>query len=429
MLITFIVILSILLILLNVYIERKVINPLTIYNVIWGIILSISYTNPYGLYDVSDKIYWLVNIHLICFNLLYILKCLLTPNKNNITQVNISFSERIFKSNTKYLIIIFMGYFTYYALKYNSIAGTVKSYELRNIRYGVGSLFTSAMELYFFNYVAYPLLLIYLMIVVSRFFLMKKVDYYLITALICSVLYGLIGYGRFIYFNIIIISLFYALYTKVPYKIKSENKLLKYSLYLFIVAIFYLTVIFIYSSRQNIILDSYTTLGQVNKNMFKEIVVYFVGPLRALDMFIRNYGDGQLYGRASFSGLDELIYRFVNILGVDYQPANEIITNLTRNSFSIGSETQYFNAFFTGLFNMFLDFKLLGVIFFSSLQGWIISKYWNKFKVTKDDFSLIILVLLSLILVSNIYRSELQNPAIYIVFILLILVKRRGYRI
>lgn len=130
----------------------------------------------------------------------------------------------------------------------------------------------------------------------------------------------------------------------------------------------------------------------------------------------------RFYGRATLSGLEEIILYPIKFFGAEINSFNNIITKFTQKSVSIGSETPYFNAFYTCVMFFYIDGGLLGVIIFASLHGLLIAYGIRLYSKKKDLPSLMLLNFLVVNLFSSIYRWPYQSGSTtFLVTILIIL--------
>ena len=134
-----------------------------------------------------------------------------------------------------------------------------------------------------------------------------------------------------------------------------------------------------------------------------------------------NFPD-KFYGRATLAGLEEIVLYPIKFLGAEINSFNNIITDFTQNSVPVGSETPYFNAFYTCVTFFYIDGGILGVIIFASMHGLLIGYGINLYLKKKNISSLILLNFLAINLFSSIYRWPYQNGSTtFLVIVLVIL--------
>src|SRR5699024_6116960 len=120
------------------------------------------------------------------------------------------------------------------------------------------------------------------------------------------------------------------------------------------------------------------------------------------------------FGRVTFSGLDEI---FIVIL----RKFDDTIVNIkyytgpyTSEFINIGDGVTY-NAFYTSIFNFYLDGGLLGVILMSFVFGAIIGKVFNTYLKSPNIFNLALLIYLVYLSLVSSLRWELQSPMYWFV--------------
>lgn len=387
-------------------------KALSIYLTFTFLIILISIFNPYGLYDVNNYIYilWILNIILtIVFSIIF-------SSKRDFGELD--FEEKISKlMNSKYLFIINLFVLfgiIYFLNRYNSLAASSSIKDLRIIRYS--SLFRNGYEVTIFNYILTPLLRIIMIISAIALANKKFKNINFVLSIISIFSYMMIGYGR----STIIEFLFYIIitYILINKKIKKSFviKALTYAaISLFVIAS--LTAIRIVGIN-NLNLNSFKEYGITNVS--RQFVVYLTGGFRTLNIFVKSTNLENYYlGRMTFAGVEDLLSLITGFFKISFSPINDTLGVYTQNSVYIGNGIT-FNAFYTALFNCYGDLGILGVIVFAFMNGLILTLFINNMYKKRTLYSIMIFIYFQSILMSTIYRWNLQFGSYLMVLVILI---------
>ena len=406
-------------------------NPITIFSFFWVIVILFSKFYSSYLFEVSEKVYNFSYIFVLGVVFGYF--CLASRFHLDSIDKNL-INSNLYENKKNRKILIFFQIITliilcYYLFRYNSIKKILPLYQLRIIRYEIGLLFNSGIELLFYNYIISSFVELIGLITIVKIIFSKKIDFLGILSLISLTVFSMIGLGRFGLFNTIFFILSTFFFKKISksndyHLVKNVNIRKKISRFFFpvlIILILIYIMTFIGATRMGMEINSFSDFMVYFNSSFEQAILYFTGPFRALDnyfTFKTNIYPINLYGRAFFSGFDELINFFLSYIGISFDSANSIITNLTNDMIIIGNGVE-FNAFYTGILNAYLDGGLWGVVIFSILLGSIASYIWNFHIKHLNLYSFSLLVYFSLVLISTSYRLELQQAKTYIVILAL----------
>ncbi|MEH6891477.1 O-antigen polymerase [Bacillus sp. JJ864] len=416
-------------------------NPISFYMLFWGFWILISLSNPFGLYEVSEKTYFTILLSLFCFGIGCILidssKILIKENDSIITNDN-SFTKLNSKRFLILQFIIFAILFFYY-LKYSSLLSSMTLDDQRRIVYTVGLLFNSTYEMLFYNWIIKPIMMISVIMVMVNYIIYGRKNVSLVISLLNCVLFSFIGNGRLIYFDLLIYILIAVAFKKSFSKFKQIPKFhirkstLKKSI-LFIIGIFVLLYVMNSTSARRIGLENpslYQMWDTFVNYSFKQGIVYFTGPLRALDYFLTsNIADsvGYTFGRSSFAGIEEVIVSFLSSFlhdpSIALNSANYTTSSFTVPNIQIGTD-QTFNALYTHVMNFYLDCGLIGIVVLSTLYG-IISGIVFKYCLRNINiYKISLLVYYIHHLVVSEFRWDYQSPASWIIIFSLIIISKR----
>jgi len=265
-------------------------------------------------------------------------------------------------------------------------------------------------------------------------FLKNKIFWPLVYILFIS-LYGFVGAGRGHYIYLI---LGYAVVKLIFMKghrqninnIRRSTGLFKKILIILVAIATILIIVGYLTSARKGFTDLTTENIQVGiKDFFEQVVVYQIGPYRALDYALSdNYIDqiGQLYGRGTLAGVEEIIFTIFSLFGRTdiFRPSNELIAPILQgNQILVGSE-QGFNFAYTHLMIFYLDFKLWGIIIIPFLYGLFYRKAVNHYLLSPNIFSLTLILFLALSLLESNFKYGLQiMPQVIVVIASLFLSK------
>lgn len=390
---------------------------------LWSfIILFISSLNPYELYTVSSKVYvlWLLSIAIISA----VIIMLSNKNRQNMVSNNIiSFISIIKKSKVLLIInIIVLILLAYFLARYNRILASASIEDIRNIRFE--KLFSTGYEYIVFAYIIQPMLKVIMMLTAISIIYKESKNINVYLGIINIVLNTMIGYGRMCIFEFILFLLFAFLSQKEIKKPKIKNILLaSLAIILFAVISTIVTTIRIVGI-EGLSIDTLKEYG-IN-NQISQLIIYFIGGFRMLDLFINNKIisiNDYMFGRLTFAGFEDLIGNFTGILGITFIPINNIIGNYMQRPVLIGNN-QYFNAFYTSLFNFYGDIGITGVIFFSFLSGMLLKYSINNYTKKSNLNSLLLLIYTSSMLLCSIYRFNYQLGQYLIILIYLIFINK-----
>jgi oligosaccharide repeat unit polymerase len=423
-----------LLLILNISLIRDKLSKvfLSIYICWWALLLIISTFNPYGLYTVSDKTYLLLILNITMFTFGFIL----SGHKQKASNINnIDAIYRIFHSFKsllkKRIFIIILLLFTiilgYYYIRYNSVIKNYGLFDARTIRYYVGYLFGSTIEVLFYNY----------FIEGSSYFIIFAVAFSIVWGRINNIIfyllilnfffYSAVGAGRTAIIDIGLNVVFLFIIKKIisPKDPLSQNSfsrrfqhINKRRIYYIVLALiaFYGLAVYLTSFRTGLPEISVENFIIGNDVLARQIIVYCTGPFRALEYAITNFQGtfGFQYGRLTFAAFDELIGYFFRYLGVDYQVMNHLMGSFISGSIQIGNN-QSFNALYTCIFNFYFDFGIIGVIILPFLYGLLFRKIIVNIEYKPTLTNLFILIVVSITTINSVFTWKYGAPALILI--------------
>jgi len=361
----------------------------------WSLCLIVSTFNFLDMYPVTYTTYaiLLLNVFMFTFGFIIFPGTSTFQNKTvNNGRLFINYKINFHMNRTVISILLLLSiYLFYYFSKYNAELLIVGSSEARNMRFFVGPVFSSTIEVLFFNFIieAVSMYLVAILAFCIVFGYIKNIIFCL-TAINLYFFSG-IGAGRGILINAgFAIGLLFLIKNILRSKIKNSNRLklfsnqnikntIKHTLILlsYIVAVLLLIAYSIYltAMRMNIT-EMNSDLIIVGGNVFAEQVLsYCTGSFRLLDYAINNpsYFNGHHYGSATFAGFDEMAGYVINLFGLDYQITNHFIGDVTGKNIYVGGGLSM-NALYTCVYRFYFDFNTSGVIIFSFIFGLLVRK-------------------------------------------------------
>lgn len=386
------------------------------------IILFVSSLNPYELYKVSSKVYalWILSITITSAVII------IFSNKNReniVSNNNVNFINIIKKSKVLLIInIIVLVLLAYFLARYNRILASASIQDIRNIRFE--KLFSTGYEYIIFTYIIQPALKIIMMLTAISIIYKERKNINVYLGITNIILNTMIGYGRMYIFEFILFLLFAYLSQKEINKPKIKSILIA------LLAIVLFAVISTIITTIRIVGIEGLSLATIKEygisNQISQLIIYFTGGFRTLDLFINNKIisiNNYMFGRLTFAGFEDLIGNFTGVLGINFVPINNIIGNYTQMPVLIGNN-QYFNAFYTSVFNYYGDFGIVGVVFFSFLSGILIKYSINNYTKKSNLNSLLLFIYASSMLLCSVYRFNYQLGQYLIILIYLIFINK-----
>lgn len=350
----------------NYLIDNKISGLNFLFSLFWLLICIGNFFQLYGLYDVHERVYFIVflgNLFLLLGNLF---SMIFTRKKS--TQKKLSQNINYIQLNKVFWIMLFLAVFIV-AIKLSLMLPTIIQYGIgnaRNIMQQNDNLNLSGIWAVLQVYFAFPFIRC-AMILISIKYVVTKNNKFLLLALLLSILQYLSDGGRtiIINFSICVIYIIINMYKLMSKKAKRN-----------------LTV----AICMSIVIIAYSTIER-KVNLFQNFYTYYCGSLVYFDKNIDNYylfGD-YLYGANSLQGFLRPIYGVLNIFGINdplfLVSANDFLMGV-QNTVTYVSNNSRMNYYITCFGYFIKDFGIYGLLIFPFLLGIIFSKV-NKLK--KDN--------------------------------------------
>ena len=338
----------------NYLIDNKISGLNFLFSLFWLLISIGNFLQFYGLYDVHERVYFIVflgNLFLLLGNLFSII---LTRKK--ITQNN----TNCLHLNNIFWIFLFLAIFIS-IIKLSLMLPTIIQYGIgnaRNIMQQNDNLNLSGIWGVLQVYFAFPFIRCAI-ILLSIKYVDAKNNKFLFLALILSIFQYLSDGGRSIIINlsICIIYIVISLY-------KSMSRQAKRNLG---IAIVISIVVIIYSTIERKV------------NLFQNIYTYYCGSLVYFDKNIENHYlfGNYLYGANSLQGFLRPIYGVLNFFGINDPSFLIMADNFlmgVQNTVTYIADNTRMNYFITCFGYFIKDFGIYGLVIFPFLLGVIFSK-------------------------------------------------------
>ena len=303
----------------------------------------------------------------------------------------------------------------YYLARYYYLLTMLGMEKSRLIVYTPGQLYATPLDYYFHALIVDPFTTFCIIKAIYDLsqFRIRTVSFVLTALIILCQLE--IGFGRSQIFEMLIyvfVAFFVARHIRK--NIKKTAPIFMVLLVLSILICFKLT-----SVRMKI---SYL---QGVEQLFKQFVIYFDGPLRALDQGMKSFfGVFQYsYGRFTFAGLEQVGYLVLKTLHIDYTPLNYIISAYTQKTIDIGA-VRYFNAYYTSIMNYYIDFGVAGVFCVPLVFGAFVGKTADMLHEEKSMVSAVIFAYSFFCMISSMLQWPFQATGTWVTLIGLFAARR-----
>jgi len=381
--------------------------------------IIVSQFNVFELFSVSPETYALILVKVFMVSFGYLLVCRTGGRQQFLKPI-------VLNSQTNIIVqLILSMVLLLFLSRYGALIEQIPISEIRMATFQIGMLLRTGLEAAFFNYIVSTLVYFFLLLFVCQYLTTRRFGIPALLSLVNGVMFGLIGYGRFVYFDTAVFLAIGALLTAGPIGyglhkmgIKAGHGRFK-RFVVYSVLFFGILIAMGYSTAQRMG-SSDLVLGL--SVTFEHFVVYFLGPFRALDTYLHTFSQDIyfLMGRATFGGIDELIFNALNFLGGDTIPLNFIIGPITQDPIIIRhGEIPWFNAFYTNIMNFHLDFGVVGVVLFALMYGMVIAASYNLFRREPSGYTLMLVVFLTHSAIVSQLRWPFQAPGNWILLILI----------
>lgn len=421
MIVNFSILMCILAIILGVIIDRWILNPLSIFGIIWLIIFICSSTYP-NLSTPDDEIYYFILIGIIALICGYVIASIFRPKHFTLRKIKLYRTGTDTKLNTQLtvflLIVCIIGYF----------------YNLFLVIRGSGSLNTAIIKAYLQTFtlqktswlnalyflIIEPLSTILPVIAVSNWVFGDKNIKVLLLTIVLVVVKTIANATRNTLMMVIVYFLIGLLYfiKKTPYlpKIKKYIRKKKRQFILFSVI--------------GIILFSFMTISR-GANILENLWVDFALPPRMFEVWRGEIDTYNIVGNgfASLQGfIFPIFYILKNIFHVDMPEniakINDLITR-TDTVFVWPGQKVTANAYVSMFWFFYLDARLFGIIIGSFLLGYISCRIYKRFQKYENEACFTSYCIMLNIIIFSLVRMQLTNVSFALGILYMLLLYRK----
>ena len=408
-------------------ISRLCVNIHTIW---WSLLVVISLLNMFSMKDVSLFTYFLICSYYISFNIGFLMAnyvfgskvyALCNPTKN----LDYYLRSRVF--NIALLLFAIFSIYLVYRFLDVILISTFAEAHLLSIDY---ELYGSPLAMIIFNNATVPLSY-FSMVLFAFLYLKRNFSLVFLCLFFYITLVFLVGFDKgtilmFVLQFVLICLLLYKVDMSYIVGCYSMNKRQITKSVIFVMILIMITGV-LSSLRKTdridiVLLSLYDSLC----DFLEEIVVYLVGPFRALDYavnsdyFLDKLG-GCYFGEATFLGFNKLLDWIFSLVGIDYNSSYELVGNtLQETSVDINSSATSFNFAFSSILYYYLYFKVLGVITIPFCLGIVLRILINKFHRYPSIPAFALFVYLLTICLTGFFTWDLSKPgpAAYCLYLL-----------
>lgn len=369
-----------------------VISPVFCVSIWWALWLTISLLIPLGLEPPSLRAVWYFSLFILFILLGGALASGRATMSARAAAQSIAYQRSV--AAIFWLFIMLQLPFTLYFLyKSRSFLGGYLGADIRAVALGIDSGVSSGHAIYGTSFIRnlYDLATGGLNIIVMAFGIYMLIRY---KAIICflaaAMLTGLnqlISLGRM---NIYLIALVIVLIALVMAAHRETRALIAWrKLFLVVVASGVLSLSYaVYSFQKR---------EGKSKDMRDLVLQYMDYHMMGFSLFsmelenpasLANSTLGM--GNASSSGAQQIIAYAIRRFIPEYMPPATMYSYFNQEFVEIGARDGrplYYNAYYTILHPLFCDFRLVGVVLFAGMYGWVINFYFTRYRRFGDAFS------------------------------------------
>ena len=351
-------------IMLSLHFDKRIYNPIVLFDLWWGSTIFISGFGFYGIYIPSTTTYLIMLAAIISFNIPFIFTLVVNGKKvfDFKPEPDIATDDNL-KTLIKYLIgfqVLIIIDLIRHSIRVLQLLASGMHYERIRHEYFYTNHIMSMSDKLISSYMVIPLIT-FSMIIIALLFLQKPYNKILmITTTLCVGLSAFSSGGRGI-------LLTFGLITLLAYLIQSRQ--IKTTLVLKLKLLAFLAIVI------GFLVYITTARGtSVNSNdILHTVILYFTAPYIYFEKLYKHVLQDNvlLFGGGFFGGIIDffmLAYKFIS--GTDFNTMAQNIAKYSQNYVVIGvGVNSKYNAFPTMVYTFFYDFGYLGMILGPLLFG------------------------------------------------------------
>ncbi len=421
------------LLLISYMFEKNLYNPLSVFLIIWIIIISLSNLRLYDMLPFSYRPCWIVLLG--CFGYFvgyFFWKYSFSVKKAN--NINQNVKKYIF--NDKAIKIINIILLLFYAITAIRVFISMRKYGIdysamrtlyvngtkeQQVELIFGSSLLQGLELLFFK----PMLFAMLSISIAKVFTNMKIDKQSLITVITLLLNVAVNFGRIVLVQIAFCTIITYFTMGNKFSLEERKKIKRIvKKYVFPSFIIFLAIfMFLSSARQS---------NRTNSLSFsEELYSYLAIPIPIMDHWLDYVDQNQVqtYGALYIKGGLSIIDTFTNKVGLHlpgYLRSTEVV-NSTQTFLHIFPNHNY-NAFTSLFYYFYVDWRHIGVFLGSALYGILMAASYHKTKKEKGNLmSCVMYIMLLQGLLKCFVRWEFVQMSYFLSFMFLffLIIKRK----
>lgn len=396
-------------------------NPIVYFNFWWGGWLFISYFGLLGIDVPNIRTYLIVMLYMVLFSIgcLLIIKRV-NPIQNSLKKELTKSSE--YKLKTLNIIQLFILLILIpFVIKAIPNILNMEASTYRTAIYSTNILYSSNTIERAFDYIIQPMIVTGLLLGGLSTLLGFKYRKLFIISVLNAILYSIMTLGRWYFLRIIAFLLLGYLLLILTRKTNLNKKVLRSNkrLLLVLLPVGFIAIL-VSSFRAN-------NTNSILYTFYEYVVRYFTGSFVALDRFLNDYYSNTMsnyYGRVTFAGLEEFFVFVIRRFDTSVENLKSTISFYTNEFINIGGGYSY-NAFYTSIYNHYLDGGILFLVLFTIIFGTTVGVIYNYYISKPNLFSISLLVFIIYISLIATLRWEFYYPMTWIVVLNLLLLNTK----
>jgi len=378
----------------------------------WFISLCLSTFNPYTLYPVSERAYFLLILNVASFVLGF--SCITIKPKTtcyNELSVNINqeikrlIHSKLFIFFVLLCIIVCLRIYSMYAMYIHMGEGRVDA--ILEVANKGGGMFLTIHQ-----FICPPLF--YSICVLFSYMIFNYRNWKVILLLLLYIIsYSIIGGGRTA-FLVVFIGIFFIRYVGKEI-FNRRNITISKNIYVLIAILFvisYFTMSWISAVRDGYEIFSWDTMSYGCDKLNKEFITYSLLPFRLFDYALEhNYLEkiGMQYGLSTLDGLNRYAYIILKKVGINISLVSAETTQYFQNTWIWVGKDIRANYAYTNAMYHYLDFAEFGVFIFPFIFGVLFRAIIKKFLKNVSLAGFFLLFYLYYVLVHSVFTWHIQK--------------------
>ena len=345
---------------------KKWINYASIINLIWLVGIITTYIGLFEIYKPQNRIYVIINVFLLCFNII----TYLTVRNTESRTLRSEFVIHNIESRNKLETISLSGIIVLMIPDFYSSLKVIMSGGYNLVRENVLTSFTFTQ--WFLYHFGNPLIMALSIIAIIDVVFYGKNKFNLFLSFV-AVLIDITIFASRSLLTEIIVALTICLFLKYHFKLKEVIK--KHKIIIISLIATLALLIFVTSQRK---------MNGGNSTVIENLYYYFWGSFSCMDNHLDNINryvvaNGHTYFQMFISGIVGVFGDILSLFGIRIQSGILIINPIVQEYVKVSPNIQMNNNV-TMLTAFYLDAGWIGVAFYSSLASLILGCFYNKMK-------------------------------------------------